>query len=147
MKRSLGKDDLKFLSERIAEAESNTSGEIRVVLRHRRHWGERSLSLHDLALREFYRLGMDKTTARTGILILLLRSDQSFQIIADQGIHAKVEDGTWDAIARAMSDHFRSGRFREGLTEAISSVGSVLSRHFPKGPGGGNQLPNEIIEE
>jgi len=147
MKKSLTKDDLKFLSEKIVEAETKTCGEIRVVVRHRRHWKERSLSVHDLALGEFYRLGMDKTTLRTGILIILLLSERTFHIIADEGIHSRVEEGTWESIASAMSGHFMKGNFREGISHAIERVGAVLARHFPPTPDHAGQLPNDVIEE
>src|SRR5260221_661754 len=146
-KRILSDDDLRILSEKIAEAEAATSGEIRVVVRHARHWKERSLTLHELALGEFHKLNMDKTGGRTGVLILLLVPEKSFQIIGDQGIHARVKDGTWASVADSMSAHFKKGNFREGLTEAIARVGAELSEHFPRTPGPSNRLPNDVIEE
>ncbi|MBI1807329.1 MAG: TPM domain-containing protein [Ignavibacteria bacterium] len=135
------------LSVKIAEAERKTSGEIRVVVRHRRHWKERKLSLHELALREFYKLGMEKTQGRTGVLILLLFSERAFQIIADEGIHAKVEDGTCDQIATRMSSHFKGGKFSEGIADAISAVGAILKKYFPLEADDRDQLPNDVIEE
>src|ERR1041384_1403706 len=146
-KRLLSDEDLKSLAEKSAEAEAATSGEIRVVVRHARHWKERSLTLHELALREFHRLNMHKTAGRTGVLILLLVPEKSFQIIGDEGIHARVKEGTWESVADAMSAHFRKGDFRAGLTEAIARVAAELSGHFPRTPGPSNQLPNDVIEE
>lgn len=143
----MNKEDLKFLSERIAGAESRTAGEIRVAVRHRRHWKERSLSVHDLALREFYRLGMDKTERRSGVLILVLLSERKFQIIADEGIHSRVDAGTWDAIASEMTGHFRKGNIRDGIAAAIDRVGEALTRHLPRSPHQTDQLSNEVIEE
>jgi len=146
LKRYLKKEDLKFLSEKIAEAEQKTNGEIRVVLRHRRHWNERSLPLHELALREFYHLGMHKTPQRTGVLILLLLAERKFQIIADEGIHSRVPEGTWDSIAAAMSDQFKKGNYRDGLAKAIEAVGAVLAQHFPRTEDR-NHLSNDVVEE
>jgi uncharacterized membrane protein len=145
-KKYLSKDDLKFLSSRIAEAELTTSGEIRVVLLHRRKRRERKLSLEELAVQEFHKLGMQKTAGRTGVLILLLFSEQKFHIAADEGIHAKVEDGTWDRVAAVMSGHFRKGHFRRGIADAIAAVGSELSKHFPRQADDQNELPDDIIE-
>src|SRR5438034_337138 len=125
----LSKEDLAKLSALIAEVEKNTSGEIRVVVRHKRHWNERKLSVHELALKEFHRLGMEKTTHRTGVLILIIFAEHKFQIIADEGIHKKVQDGTWDAIAEEMSAHFRGGKFVGGIAHAVTAVGSELERH------------------
>ena len=145
-KKYLSEAELTSLSTVIGEAEKSTSGEIRVVVRHRRHWNERSLSLHELALQEFRKLGMDKTQDRTGVLIMLLLSERKFQIIADEGIHKKVEEGTWDKIAARMSTHFKDGKFANGITEAIREVGTTLSKHFPRDPGDRDELSNQIVE-
>lgn len=140
------KDDLKSLSTSIAEAEKNTSGEIRVVVRHHRQWKERKLALRDLALKEFYSLGMQNTRDRTGVLILLLLSEHKFQILADQGINEKVEEGTWDRIAEKMTHYFKDGKFTVGLNEAVSAVGVELSQHFPRKADDTDELPNEVVE-
>lgn len=143
----LSKLEMQSLSEVIAEAEKNTSGEIRVVVRRRRHWKERTLQLPEVALNEFHRLGMGKTRDRTGVLIMLLMSERKFQIIADEGIHAKVEEGTWDRFASEMSEHFKDGRFYHGISETIRAVGSELAKHFPRKSDDTDELSNEIIEQ
>jgi len=147
LKKYLTKSELEALSTDIAKAEKNTSGEIRVVVRHRRHWKERKLQLHAIALNEFHRLGMDKTRDRTGVLIMLIMSEHKFQIIADEGIHTKVETGTWDRLASTMSDHFKGGKFYQGLSETVRAVGDELAKHFPRKADDTNELSNEIIEQ
>jgi uncharacterized membrane protein len=146
-KKILSKEELNALSSEIGEIEKRAAGELRVVLRHHRHLTERKLSLHDLALKEFTRLGMHRTKHRNGVLIFLLISERKFQIIADEGIHSKVEDGTWDGIATVMSSHFRESNFKKGISEALQAVGAVLSRHFPGTGQAANELPNDVVEE
>ncbi|HLX11601.1 MAG TPA: TPM domain-containing protein [Bacteroidota bacterium] len=146
-KHILSKEDLAAIAQAIGETEARTSGEIRVVLRHSRHWNEMKLSMHEIALREFVHLGMEKTKHRTGVLIMLLLSKKKFQIIADEGIHSRVEDGTWDKIAELLSGHFRKGNFRAGLIEAVKDVGEVLAKHFPRNADDTNQLSNDVVEE
>ncbi len=146
-RKILSREDLEALSAEIGTVESKTAGEIRIVVRHRRHFTERRLSLHDLALREFVRLGMHKTESRTGVLILLLVSEKKFHIIADEGIHRLVPEGTWDEVASAMSAHFREGRFRQGIAETVQKVGNLLAAHLPPVPGDTNELSNDVIEE
>ena len=143
----LSKTDLKSLSTIIAEVEKKTSGEIRVVIRHRRQWRERKLSLHNLTLNEFYRLGMQKTRDKTGVLILLLLSERKFQIIADEGIHKKVEEGKWDKIAGSMTNYFTKGNYFEGIAETIRAVGEELAKYFPRKADDTNELPDEIIQQ
>ncbi len=145
-RKLFSKSELTKLAQVISEAEKTTSGEIRVVIRHWRHWKERNLSLHELALKEFMSLGMQNTRDRTGTLILLLVSERVFHIIADEGIHSKVADGTWDAIAAEMSASFREGKYFDGLQKAIRAVGNELSSHFPPRPDDRNELPDEIVE-
>jgi uncharacterized membrane protein len=147
LKKYLTKSELEVLSTDIAKAEKNTSGEIRVVVRHRRHWKERKLQLHDIALNEFHRLGMEKTRDRTGVLIMLLLSERKFQIVADEGIHTKVEEGTWERLASSMCNHFKGGKFYQGISETICAVGSELAKHFPRKPDDTDELSNEIIEQ
>lgn len=146
-KKILSKEELNALSSEIAEIEQNTAGELRVVLRHHRHLAERKFSLHDLALKEFTRLGMHRTKHRNGVLIFLLISERKFQIVADEGIHSRVEDGTWDGIARTMSSHFREKNFKKGISVALHTVGAVLARHFPRTGETANELSNDVVEE
>lgn len=145
-KKYFSKTELKSLASVISEQEKNTSGEIRVVIRQRRHWKERKLSLHELTLNEFYRFGMRNTRDKTGVLILLLLSERKFQIIADEGINKKVEDRKWDKVAEEMSDYFKAGNYLKGITEAIRSVGEELTKHFPHKADDTDELSNEIIE-
>ncbi|HUN66132.1 MAG TPA: TPM domain-containing protein [Bacteroidota bacterium] len=146
-KKILSKEDLGILAAEIAGMELTTSGELRVVIRHHRHFTEWRRAIHEIALSEFRRLGMHHTRDHTGVLIFLLVSERRFHIIADEGIHAKVADGTWDAVAAGMSAHFRQGNFRQGISEAIAAVGTVLAREFPRTEGKGNELPDDVIEE
>ena len=146
-KKYLSKEDLKAISNAIAEVEKQTSGEIRVVARHQRHRKEKALSLHDLALQEFHHLGMEKTRDRIGVLVLILFAERQFQIVADEGIHTKVEIGTWETLVVKMSSHFKDGKYRDGIIHVVQEVGSLLSRHFPRSAGDTNELSNDVIEE
>lgn len=144
LKKYLSEADLAGIAAKIGEVEKTTSGEIRVCIRHRRHWRERKMSLHELAVHEFHRLKMHHTKERTGILIMLLFNERKFHIVADEGIHRKVEDGTWDRVAEGIAAHFKKGNFFQGICDGLESVGTVLSRHFPRQKGGENELPNKV---
>lgn len=145
LKKYLSDKDIETITAKIAEVEDQTSGEIRVSILHRRRRSERNLALKEIALREFTRLGMDRTRDRTGVLILLLLSERRFHIIADEGIHRKVEEGTWDRIAETMTLHFKEGNFGNGICAAVEAVGKELRRHFPQKPDDRNELPDEIV--
>ena len=144
LKKYLSDEQLRGIALKIAEQERQTDGEIRVIVRHQRHWNERRLSLHDVALKEFYKLGMHKTQNRTGVLIMLLFKERKFQIIADEGIHSKVPDGTWDRIAGTLSSHFAKGNFFDGICAAVDAVGSELHKLFPHRSNDTNELSDDV---
>ncbi len=110
----------------IAEAERETSGEVRVSVS-RFFWG----SVRHAAERAFARLGMAKTKDRNAILFFIVPARKKFVVLGDDGIHAKVGQDFWDSLARLMSGHFRKGEFTEGLVEAIGESGRQLAAHFP----------------
>lgn len=144
IKKLFTKEDLSAIADAIGAAEKKTAGEIRVSIRHRRHLNERSWTVEQLARKEFHHLGMTKTKERIGILIFLLLKDHSFYILADEGIHSKVAEGTWTAIAAEMSSHFSKNNFRAGVLHGVQEVAAVLAKNFPPQPGDINELPNEV---
>lgn len=138
------KEDLKKISEKIAQIEKRTSGEIRVSINEKRSLLERKLSIFDMAVREFYRLGMDKTRDQTGVLIYILLSERKLQIVADRGINEKVEDETWQRISDKMAEQFKQGKYLKGIMEGLDEIGEILSRYFPIKPDDRNELSNEV---
>ena len=139
--------ELEKIAAAISDAERTTSGEIRVAIRKRRHWGEKKLSLHQLAAKEFAKFGMQNTVHRSGVLIFLLLSERKFHIIGDEGIHAKLAEGTWDRMADMMGSHFRENRFCEGIIGAVREVGKLLEQNFPPQGTKKNELPDDVILE
>lgn len=124
----------------IKQAESETSGEIRVHIE--RHIKEDVL---DYAAFIFEQLKMHKTKLRNGVLFLLVIEDRQLAIIGDAGINAKVKDGFWDKIRDHMVAHFKKDQYTEGLTEGILMAGKALKEHFPYDKKTDkNELPNEI---
>jgi len=143
LKKYLSDEDLKTIAATIADVERTTNGQIRVSIRQRRHWRERKLTLHELAVQEFHRLGMQNTKHRTGVMILLLMSERKFHIVADRGIHEKVKDGTWESVAGEMAHHFKAGNFCEGICSGIREAGKILAAYFPKD--GESELSNDVV--
>lgn len=144
-KNILTKDDMTNIAAKISEVEKETIGEIRVSLHKSRSFKERNLPVYDLAVKNFYELGMEKTKDKTGVLIYLLLSDKKFQIIGDEGINKKVSKEFWDIVAMKVAEYFRENKFVEGLNHAIEQVGVVLKREFPMKAGDSNELSNEVV--
>jgi uncharacterized membrane protein len=123
----------------VKEAEKATSGEIRVHI-------ETTCreDVLDRAAWIFSKLNMKKTAERNGVLFYLAVSDRKFAIIGDAGINAKVHKDFWDEIKELMQDHFRQGKFTEGLSKGIIMAGNQLKKHFPYQKDDVNELPDDI---
>jgi len=135
------------LSEQIGEIEKKTVAEIRVVVRHKKHWSERKLTARQVAEREFGTLGMTKTQEGTGILVFILLGERKFELLADHGIIAVVPGEYWTKAAEKLSEHFSRNNFHQGLKAALAEIGEVLESKLPPEAGIQDELPNDIIEE
>jgi uncharacterized membrane protein len=124
----------------IEQAEDQTSGEI-VVSVAPFFWG----NVEKAARRAFARLGVTQTQLHNGVLFFIVPSRRSFVVLGDQGIHEKVGQAFWDAVAAHLTEHFREGNFTEGLVHGIAEVGNQLKTHFPYDRTGDvNELPDEV---
>ena len=144
VRKFLSKQDLMDVETAIKEAETRTAGEIRVAIRQKRSKKEKSLTVEQLARHEFVHLGMMKTVDRTGILIFLLLEAKEFFILADEHINQKVAPRSWDSVAEAMAGRFAKKEFRQGLLDAVRSLGEHLAAHFPAKAGDKNELSNKV---
>lgn len=138
------KEDLRQITTACSKAEKQTAGEIRVSIFSKRPRKLRKKSLEEVALGEFYRLGMDKTRDKTGILLLIILAERKFQILADSGINAKVDQQTWDELAGQLSARFKEGKYLEGIRNCIQQIGAILEQHFPIKSDDTNELSNEV---
>lgn len=137
-------DELLRISNKIKEAEKTTAGEIRVSIKEKKTLLSSS-SIYELAKKEFYKLGVDKTRDKTGILLFLLLESKQFYILADEGINEIVSENTWDGIKDKMQIMFRKGDFCKGIIFGINEVGSLLTKHFPIKPDDTNELSNKVV--
>jgi len=69
------------------------------------------------------------TENRTGILLFVSLFERRVVLLADSGIHQKVEEGQWESITRRLAAEIRHGRPGPALVEAIRECGEVLARH------------------
>ena len=126
----------------IREAESNTSGEIRVFIQRGTLNGDPLTA----ALKKFHRLGMHKTDEHNAVLIFVAPRAHKFAVVGDKAIHEKCGDELWQTIVQRMRTHFQSEKFSHALVEAITEIGKVLAAHFPSKSKSANELPDQIIE-
>jgi uncharacterized membrane protein len=139
-RRLLKSIDTCRVEQAIADAERQTSGEIRVSVAPF-FWGDVRKAA-DLA---FERLGMRQTAARNGVLFFIVPARRRFVVLGDEGIHAKVGTDFWEKVVAAVAAEFKKGDFTAGLVEGIATVGRELAAHFPYDPAvDKNELPNDV---
>lgn len=89
-----------------------------------------------------------RTRDRTGILLFLSLFERRVVLLADSGIHQKVEEGAWEAITGRLAQGIRSGRPAPALIEAIRACGELLERHgVERRADDTDELSNELRRE
>ncbi|MGQ0686059.1 TPM domain-containing protein [Bradyrhizobium sp.] len=134
--------------ERAIEAgEATHSGQVRFVVEGALDGAPlfRDQPARERALDIFSQLRVWDTEHNNGVLIYLLLADRDVEIVADRGIDARVGTAGWEKICTAMEKDFRAGLFEHGVIEGIQEVSQLLAQHFPKGPGGSNELPDAPV--
>src|SRR5436190_23311796 len=126
----------------IREAESKTSGEIRVYIQR----GKLSGDPLTAAQKKFHQLGMHKTREQNAVLIFVAPRAHKFAVVGDKAIHEKCGDEFWQHIVEGMRTHFQNEKFSHALIEAISEIGKLLAAHFPKRSTPSNELSDKIVE-
>ena len=126
----------------IREAESRTSGEIRVFIQR----GKLSADSLEIAQKKFQRLGMHKTRERNAVLIFVAPRAHKFAVVGDKAIHEKCGEQFWRHVVSRMRMHFQSEKFSRAIAEAVQEIGKVLATHFPRTSANANELSDEIVE-
>ncbi len=129
----------KQITNAIATAEKESSGEIRVHIERKCH--EEVL---DRAAFVFEQLEMHKTKLRNGVLFYVSIEDHKLAILGDAGINAVVPKGFWDQIKDHLIQAFKDKDYAGGLSDGIIKAGEQLKEHFPWEKDDINELSNEI---
>jgi putative membrane protein len=95
---------------------------------------------------QFHAQGLHHTRERSGVLLFVSVAEHYVEVIADEGIHARVPDGTWHELVRAFTARVQANQIGEGFIEAVNTVGDHLNTHFPAEAGNPNELPDHLIE-
>ena len=97
------------------------------------------------SLAAFTGQGLHHTRAETGILIFVSLLEHRVVVLADRGIHTKVQAGTWDEIVRIVTAGLKSGKPCDALCKAIERCGAILAQHFPRSPDDKDELSNRLV--
>jgi putative membrane protein len=95
---------------------------------------------------QFHAQGLHRTRERGGVLLFVSVAEHYVEVIADEGIHQRVPEGTWHQLVRDFTARVKTGQIGEGFIEAVTTIGGHLQTHFPAGAGNPNELPDHLIE-
>lgn len=128
--------------EAIRNAESRTSGEIRVFMEQKCKY----IDPVDRAAEIFFQLKMEKTTDRNAVLLYIAVKDHQLAIFGDEGIYKRTGKEYWDTLVNHILQHFNNEDFALGVSEYVHAIGEGLHHHFPYDRASDqNELPDEIV--
>lgn len=97
------------------------------------------------AVQQFLAHGVHVTDKRTGVLIFAALDDHQVELVADEGIHACVDQGVWADAVAALLREMKADRPVAGFEAAIDLCGRVLAEHFPPRANDANELPDHLV--
>jgi putative membrane protein len=95
---------------------------------------------------QFLAKNLHATRERTGVLIYVSAAERMAELIADESIHAHVDDAAWAAALAALTDGLKRGEPAAGFTAAVGQCADILAERFPARPGDNpNELPDAVV--
>lgn len=147
VQRCFSKAAMQRITHAIGQSELLHSGEICFAV-------EANLTVRELiakktavarAVEVFSNLRVWDTEQNNGVLIYLLIADHDFEILADRGIHQRVDDHVWEKISTEMERLFKQGQFEAGVCYGIDKIGALLALHYPPENKNTNELPDAPV--
>ncbi|MGK2899555.1 MAG: TPM domain-containing protein [Burkholderiaceae bacterium] len=145
--RAFGRRTLNKIEAAIKASESAHVGEIRFAVEGGLDGAPlfKGQSARERAIDLFSQLRVWDTQQNTGVLIYLLLADRAVEIVADRGIHAKVDSQEWSKVCRQMEAAFKESNFEGGVVSGVLAVTRHLQQHFPSDNHDRNELPDKPV--
>ena len=145
--RIFGRSSLSKIEAAIKASEAGHVGEIRFAVEGGLDGTPlfKGQSPRERAIELFSQLRVWDTQQNTGVLIYLLLADRAVEIVADRGIHAKVDSQEWSKVCRQMEAAFRQSNFEGGVVSGVHAVTRHLLQHFPSDRHDRNELPDKPV--
>lgn len=126
----------------VQQAEQRTSGEIRIFIENHCKY----MDALDRAAEIFFRLKMEQTKDRNGVLLYIAMKDRQLAVFGDEGIHQKVGTEYWNREIDLLIGKFNSKDRAEGISSCVKDIGEALHQHFPYNRDTDkNELPDDIV--
>ena len=126
----------------IRNAESRTSGEVRVYMESHCKY----VNPVERAAEVFYSLKMEQTVERNAVLLYIAVKDHQLAIFGDEGIHIKTGNKYWQELVQHILSEFNKEHFALGISQCVQEIGEGLHQYFPYDRvNDQNELPDEIV--
>ena len=147
VRAAFSRSTLSAIEQAIKASENAHTGEIRFVVEGALDGMPlfRGQSARERAIEVFSQLRVWDTQDNNGLLIYLLLADRAVEIVADRGIHAKVDSQEWNKICQQMQTAFKQSNHESGALEGLWAVTQQLVQHFPADGQNGNELPDKPV--
>ena len=147
VRRTFGRGSLNKIEAAIKASEAEHVGEIRFAVEGGLDGAPlfKGQSARERAIELFSQLRVWDTQHNTGVLIYLLLADRAVEIVADRGIHAKVDAQAWSTICLHMEAAFKLAHFEAGVVAGVQSVTQHLKQHFPSDRHDRNELSDKPV--
>lgn len=145
--RAFPSDTLVAIDRAIKASESAHAGEIRFVVEGALDGTPlfKGQSARERAIDVFSQLRIWDTEHNNGVLIYLLLAGRDVEIVADRGIHSKVDSEEWESICHRMETAFKQANYEGGVVGGIQAVTRHLLKHFPASGADQNELPDKPV--
>ena len=98
------------------------------------------------AQEQFLAKNLAATRERTGVLIYVSARERMAELIADEGVAAKVDPRLWDEAMAALVAGIKRKRPADGFEAAIGLCADILAQHFPADTADNpNELPDSVV--
>ena len=100
----------------------------------------------DRAIQVFFKLKMDKTDDRNGVLLYIATKHKELALCGDAGIYKATGPDYWNNAVKDMMSQFNGDDICEGMVQCIKQVGVTLKEKFPYNrTEDKNELPDDIV--
>jgi len=80
------------------------------------------------------------------VVIFASEAERMVAVVADEALHAKADEGAWQAAVAAVLKGIRGGDPTSGFVDAVALCGGYLAEHFPATGEKRNVLSDGLLE-
>lgn len=103
------------------------------------------VAVHRRAQVAFIENRVHRTRDGTGVLILISQLERRVEILADEGIHARMGIEAWTKHVSWIVEGIAAGRPADGIVRTLEEIARELAEDVPPSPENPNELDNRVI--